>query len=144
MGPEAPTNFSFGGGAATSTMHPVMLVAVIVAALLLLFGPRKYGAGSILLVVFLGSVGQQLYVGGFHFYAMRILILAGLIRLMGAKFTSATPIFGGHYISDMIAGAVVMVISVRATERLYALMLDFKNAARAFWRSRNSSFPSAP
>jgi hypothetical protein len=97
LGPEAPTNFSFGGGAATSTMHPVMLVAVIVAALLLLFGPRKYGAGSILLVVFLGSVGQQLYVGGFHFYAMRILILAGLIRLMGAKFTSATPIFGGGF-----------------------------------------------
>jgi hypothetical protein len=47
----------------------------------------------------------------------------------------ATPIFGGHYISDMIAGAVVMVISVRATERLYVLMLDFKNAASASWRT---------
>jgi membrane-associated phospholipid phosphatase len=63
---------------------------------------------------------------------------------MSLALLIATPIFGGHYISDMIAGAVVMVISVRATERLYALMLDFKNAARAFWRSRNSSFPSAP
>jgi membrane-associated phospholipid phosphatase len=48
----------------------------------------------------------------------------------------ATPIFGGHYISDMIAGAVVMVVSVRVTQSLYALMLDFKNAARTYWRSK--------
>ena len=48
----------------------------------------------------------------------------------------ATPIFGGHYVSDMIAGAVVMVISVRATEWLHALMLDFKNAGRAHRRSK--------
>jgi PAP2 superfamily len=56
----------------------------------------------------------------------------------------ATPIFGGHYISDLIAGAVVMVISIRVTERLYVLMLDFKNAARAFWRSHDFSFTSDP
>jgi hypothetical protein len=42
----------------------------------------------------------------------------------------ATPIFGGHYVTDMIAGVAVMVISVMASERLYALMLDFNNAAR--------------
>jgi membrane-associated phospholipid phosphatase len=48
----------------------------------------------------------------------------------------ATPIFGGHYVSDMIAGAVVMVVSVRITQSLYAMMLDFKNAARAYWRSK--------
>jgi membrane-associated phospholipid phosphatase len=48
----------------------------------------------------------------------------------------ATPIFGGHYISDMIAGAVVMVVSVRITQSLYVLMLDFKSAARAYWRSK--------
>jgi PAP2 superfamily len=48
----------------------------------------------------------------------------------------ATPIFGGHYVSDMIAGAVVMAISVSATERLYVRMLDFKNAVRACWRNK--------
>lgn len=64
--------------------------------------------------------------------------------IMSLSLLIATPIFGGHYISDMIAGAVVMVISVRATERLYVLMLDFKNAARAFWRSRDFSFSSGP
>jgi len=54
----------------------------------------------------------------------------------------ATPIFGGHYISDLIAGAVVMVISIGVTERLYALMLDLKmprvltgEAGRRFWRT---------
>ena len=97
MGPEAPTNFSFGGGAATSTMHPAMLVAMVIAALILLLGPRKYGVASFLLVVFLGSVGQQIYMGGFHFYVMRILILAGLVRLTIAKFTSPTSIFAGGF-----------------------------------------------
>jgi PAP2 superfamily len=53
----------------------------------------------------------------------------------------ATPIFGGHYISDMIAGAVVMVVSVGIARSLHAGMLDFKNAARAYWR--NKPAPSA-
>jgi membrane-associated phospholipid phosphatase len=64
--------------------------------------------------------------------------------IMSLALLIATPIFGGHYISDMIAGAVVMVISVRATERFYVLMLEFKNAASAFWRSRDFSFSSDP
>jgi len=58
----------------------------------------------------------------------------------------ATPIFGGHYISDLIAGAVVMVISIGVTERLYALMLDLKmprvltgEAGRHFWRTNVQS-----
>jgi hypothetical protein len=55
---------------------------------------------------------------------------------MMAICLALTPIFGGHYISDMIAGAVVMVVSVRVTQSLYALMLDFKNAARTYWRSK--------
>jgi hypothetical protein len=58
--------------------------------------------------------------------------------IISLTLLAATPIFGGHYISDMIAGAVVMVISVRATERLYVLMLDFKNAASASWRSKQT------
>jgi membrane-associated phospholipid phosphatase len=48
----------------------------------------------------------------------------------------ATPIFGGHYISDMIAGALVMAISVGAAERLHVLMLDIKNTMRAYWQSK--------
>ena len=47
-----------------------------------------------------------------------------------------TPIFGGHYVSDMIAGAVVMMVSVGVTERLYSRMLGFKNVASAYLRSK--------
>jgi hypothetical protein len=74
--------------------------------------------------------------------------LRGPMMIISVALLIATPIFGGHYISDMIAGAVVMVISVGATERLYALMLDFKmpralaaEASRHSWRAKGQSRP---
>ena len=72
-----------------------MLVAMILAMALILLGPRKYTSVPFLLVVFLGSVGQQIYLGGFHFYVARILIIAALLRLVVAKFTGPGPLLAG-------------------------------------------------
>ena len=97
MGPEAPTNFSFGGGASATMLHPLVMAAMIVAVLMILFAPRKYVSPPFLLVIFLGSAGQQIYFSGFHFYVMRILIIAGILRLISAKFTSKETFFAGGF-----------------------------------------------
>jgi hypothetical protein len=88
-----PENFYFGGGAQGSTMHPVVLAATLVAALSVLLLKKKYALPAVLLIAFLTPVGQQLLVGGFHFFAIRIVILAGLIRLMWRRCSaSRTPL----------------------------------------------------
>jgi hypothetical protein len=49
-------------------------------------------------------------------------ILADLLML------SATPISGGHYVADLIAGAVVMAAGVIIAHRLHAAMRSFQRA----------------
>jgi hypothetical protein len=95
LGPEAPTNLTFGGGSNGTLLHPIMLAAMIVAVLLILFGPRKYLPIPFLLVVFLGSIGQEIYVNGFHFYVARIMIIAAILRLIVSKFVSPGPLLAG-------------------------------------------------
>jgi hypothetical protein len=51
--------------------------------------PRKYVVIPFLLITFLAPRGQELYVAGMHWYVLRIVILAGYVRLVGAKFQVA-------------------------------------------------------
>jgi hypothetical protein len=76
----------FGGGATDSVIHPIVLLAMLLSALLILSLPRKYVAVPFLLTIFLVPRGQQLYVAGLHWYVMRIMFLIGCVRLMRAKF----------------------------------------------------------
>jgi hypothetical protein len=88
-------NTYFSGGAGQSTMSPVVLAATLIAALLVLLLPRKYAIAPILVVTFLTPFGQQLNAGGFHLFVIRIMVLAGALRLLGAKFFSDKPLFPG-------------------------------------------------
>ncbi len=86
---------TFGGGASDSTMHPVVLIAMILATMLILTLPRKYVIAPVLLSIFLIPLGQQLYVGGVHWLAPRIIILCGLIRVIMINATSKRLLSGG-------------------------------------------------
>jgi hypothetical protein len=61
------------------------------------------------------------------------MVFANLLMLM------ATPISGGHYVVDLIAGAVVMAIGVIIAEWLYARLLSH---AAIFQSGTGSSFPA--
>jgi hypothetical protein len=89
-------HFYFGGGAGQSTMQPVVLAAVLLAVLAVLVLPRKYAFAPVLVVVFLTPTGGQLLVGGFHFFAMRIIIVTGLLRLMWMKCSGGVRPFGNR------------------------------------------------
>jgi hypothetical protein len=86
-------HFHFGGGATESTMHPVVLIATLLAALGVLLLPKKYAFAPVLGVIFLTPTGQQVLVRGFHFFPIRIIIIVGLLRIIRATF-SRTPLFG--------------------------------------------------
>ena len=90
-----PENLKFGGGATATILHPVVLVALIVAALLVLLLPRKYGVVPVLLMSFLFPLGQQLFLGGLHVFVLRILILVVLLRAAASVTFSKARVFSG-------------------------------------------------
>lgn len=75
----------FGGGPSGSSMHPVVLALVVAACIGVLFLPRKYALAPVMVVAFLTPWGQQLYLGGVHFLSLRIVIIAGCVRLIRVR-----------------------------------------------------------
>jgi hypothetical protein len=88
---------AFGHGAASTVLHPVVIVAMIVTIILMLVLPRKYVVVPFILCVFLTPVGQQLYIGGMHFFVLRILVLFACLRIIFAKIASKTEIAAGGF-----------------------------------------------
>jgi hypothetical protein len=83
---------AFGHGATGTTLHPIILISLIITILLMWILPRKYVIVPFILCIFLSPVGQQLYVWGVHFYVPRLLILAGWIRISFVKLSSKSEI----------------------------------------------------
>ncbi len=88
---------TFGGGATESAMHPIVLVAMILAIILLLVLPRKYAIVPLLFIGFLVPVGQVIVLGGVHLFVLRIVILFGCMRLIFFKMTSDENLLAGGF-----------------------------------------------
>ncbi len=86
----------FGGGATASILSPLVLVVLLVAVLLLWVLPRRYMVIPFLFTIFLTPGGQQLYIGGIHWFVGRILVLAGLVRLATLKSKLKNGLFANH------------------------------------------------
>jgi hypothetical protein len=80
-----PENVKFGGGLAETLLHPVVLIALLIAMSAILFLSRRNLLVPVLVMSFLVPLGQQLIVGGLHVLVLRIVILTGLIRMMASK-----------------------------------------------------------
>ena len=87
----------YGGGSSSTVLHPLVIGAVILIALLTFLLPRRF----ILIPLFLGLLlipsGQNWYISGTHLYVSRMLILFGLGRLLCTKFFSQEPLFPGGF-----------------------------------------------
>jgi len=88
---------TFGGGATESAIHPIVLVAMILAIILLLVLPRKYAIVPLLFIAFLVPVGQVIILGGVHLFVLRIVILFGCMRLIFFKMTSQESLLAGGF-----------------------------------------------
>ena len=90
-----PENNRFGGGVTHTVLHPLVAVAIVVVACLLLVLPRKYAAIPLLLAAFFIPIGQVLVLGGVHLPTLRLLILIGCAKLTWARFSSGETVFTG-------------------------------------------------
>ncbi|MGB7730544.1 MAG: hypothetical protein WBL50_21120 [Candidatus Acidiferrum sp.] len=86
MGPE---HLQFGGGAEETALHPLVAVYLLIAIMLILFLPRRKAISVFLFAFFTIPIEQVVVLGGFHFTALRFLILAGLIRRVFSRKTSS-------------------------------------------------------
>jgi hypothetical protein len=89
------SDFKFGGGAAQSSMTPVVLAATLVVGILVLVLPRRYAIVPILIAMFLTPFGQQVLAGGFHLFVSRLLILAGGLRVLKMRISGRGPLLPG-------------------------------------------------
>ena len=78
-----------GHGASATILHPVVLVAMLVAITLILWRPRKFAIASLMLSIFLIPRWQVIVVEGTHFYIRLIIILAGFILVIRSRFAIA-------------------------------------------------------
>jgi len=84
-----PDKIRFGGGATETLLHPLVLVWMLVAIILILTLPRNKVIVPLLLSFFTIPLGQVVLVGGLHFPVLRILILAGLVRVIASRGLSS-------------------------------------------------------
>jgi hypothetical protein len=106
---------TFGGGAAATTLDPIVLIAMVIGAILVLLLPRKYAIVPILFLFFLVPVSQQVVVGGIHLFVSRIIILVGLVKMLWLKLTARTQLLSGSFnsVDRLFLGCVfVQVIAV--------------------------------
>src|ERR1700720_3994901 len=89
-----PENFRFGGGESETVLHPIVLVAMLIAIALIFLLPRKYVIWPVMCLAFLVPLGQEILIGGLHFFVFRIIILTVALRMLPAIFSSPQGIFG--------------------------------------------------
>src|SRR5437879_8114612 len=89
-----PENLRFGGGASETILHPIVLVAMLIAIALIFLLPRKQIIFPFLATAFLIPLGQSIVLGGLHFFVIRIIILTVAIRMLTSFFTSPDGLFG--------------------------------------------------
>jgi hypothetical protein len=92
-----PDHFRFGGGAGESTIVPLMAVCLLIGVMALLTFPREKAITPFLLAFFIIPFGQVVVLGGFHFTAVRILILAGLAKRAISQGSSSQGRYPGGF-----------------------------------------------
>ena len=73
----------FGGGMPDTFLSPSAIILTSLAILLIFLLPRRHVVVPIIVTSFFITMGQQLVLGGLHFYVSRLLVLAAWIRVLG-------------------------------------------------------------
>src|SRR5690348_10103870 len=98
----APEHLRFGGGAAASILHPLVALWLLIAIILIFSLPRGKVIVPFLIAFFMIPVGQVVVLAGFHFTALRVLILAGLARRLTFNKSSGGKYPGGFNRLDWV------------------------------------------
>lgn len=77
-----PEHLAFGGGAATSTAHPIIIAIVLLVGILILTMRRSRVIIPVLLSLLIIPFGQVIVVAGLHFQMLRIVTVIVLVRMI--------------------------------------------------------------
>jgi hypothetical protein len=128
--PHAP---KFGGGATYTVLHPLVLVAMLLAMVLFFVLPRKYVIVPVLATAFLIPLGQEVYVYGIHLFVYRILILAGFVRAMVSNVPRQKSHYAGGWNSIDTAVFLYVVMSAVGTTVQHPDIGAFINQIGYLW-----------
>jgi len=87
----------YGGGAASTVLHPLVAVAMLATIVMVFLLPRRYALVPFLVTAFLVPLGQVVVLGGVHFTVYRIITLFGCARLVREKFSSQGHLLPGGF-----------------------------------------------
>jgi len=131
-------------------MHPLVFAVLILTGILIFILPPKKVLIPILFSVFLIPLGQQLYIGGVHFLAIRIIILISLARILtipkdkqGSKMAGGWSGIDSVFFAYVLIQAIAIIITYANADALInqsAMVLDTLGGYivfRVFLRSRD-------
>jgi hypothetical protein len=118
-----PEHLRFGGGAAETAIHPLVAIYLLIAIMLIFVLPRGKAITPFLLAFFTIPLGQVVVLGGFHFTALRILILAGLARRAFLPGSSSEGRFAGGF------NGVDKVVVLWSVSAVIVFWLEFRESA---------------
>jgi hypothetical protein len=104
-----PRNLRFGGGIGQTLVHPIILIAVLIAGIVILFGSRNRALVAFLSAAILIPTDQILLVGSLHFPMLRVLVAFGIVRMLRARVFSGSKILRGGWNKIDIAVTVLTV-----------------------------------
>jgi hypothetical protein len=78
-------------------LHPLVLIAMIIAIIVILGCSRKLALYALLFSTFLIPLGQQVFIGGVHLFVHRMIIAAGWIRLARDRRSQGERLLGGAW-----------------------------------------------
>jgi hypothetical protein len=126
-----PEHIRFGGGAAATTVHPLVAILLLIAILLILVLPRSKAILPFILGFFTIPMGNVVVLGGFHFTALRLLILAGLAKMISSRKSSPEGKIPGGFngVDQMVVlwsvtAVIVFCIQYRETQAVVRSMGD--------------------
>jgi hypothetical protein len=145
-----PDRPEFGGGAASTVLHPAVFVAFLIIFLLTLIVPRRWVFIPILTGIFFIPLGQQIYAIGVHWFICRLIILGALARVISLRIISKQGVFAGGFnridrafFCYVICQAIAVVLLYREVPALVnqcGFLVDFLGGytiMRALIRDRN-------
>ncbi len=91
----APEHLRFGGGVVGTALNPLIALYLLIIVVFIFALPRGKAIAPFLIAFFTIPVGQVIVLGGFHFTALRVLILAGLGRTLTTRKSSGGKYLGG-------------------------------------------------
>jgi hypothetical protein len=80
-----PEHWRFGGGPSETVLHPLVLIAMLIAIIVILGMSKRAALVALLLSTFLIPLGQQFVIGSVHLFVSRIIIAAGWIRMLSDR-----------------------------------------------------------